>query len=173
MPKTRFQTFIFTAITAWLMVYCMTLYNTVLATDTFTNESFLIALKGMWLEFVIIFLCAYFISGHAAKYFAFHVVVPGDRPIFIIFAIQTFTVIVQVIFASMMATVKIYGIDSLFLPHFITAYCKNFIMAFPLQLILVGPLARFLFRSIFLRGEKKAQSTAEIQQQDETIAQRM
>ena len=31
MPKTRGESIIFTAITAWMMVYIMTLYNTVLA----------------------------------------------------------------------------------------------------------------------------------------------
>jgi len=172
MPKTKFQSFIFTAVTAWLMVYCMTLYNTVLATDTFTNASFLHALMGMWVEFIIIFLCAYFISGAIAKHFAFKVVQPGDRPIFIIFAIQTFTVITQVFFASIMAVIKVHGFTSLFLPHFITAYCKNFIMAFPLQIIIVGPLARFIFRSIFMRSEKKPKTTLEIQAQDKIIAER-
>lgn len=78
MPKTRFQSVVFTAITAWMMVYCMTLYNTVLATGAFTNKTFLYALRGMWLEYLIIFLCAFFIAGHVAKYFAFRVVQPGD-----------------------------------------------------------------------------------------------
>lgn len=41
---------------------------------SFTNGTFLIALKGMWIECIIIFLCAYFISAHVAKYFAFRVV---------------------------------------------------------------------------------------------------
>ena len=93
MPKTTFESVIFTAVTAWIMVYVMTLYNTVLATGTFVNATFLIALKGMWLEFLVIFLCAYFISSHVAGHFAFRVVKPGDRPIAIIFAIQTFTVV--------------------------------------------------------------------------------
>ncbi|MDD6858204.1 MAG: hypothetical protein PUD71_07495 [Lachnospiraceae bacterium] len=31
MPKTRGESIFFTAITAWMMVYVMTLYNTVLA----------------------------------------------------------------------------------------------------------------------------------------------
>ena len=136
------------------MVYGMTLYNTVLGTGEFTNSTFLHALTGMWVEFVIIFLCACFIAGNVAKYLAFRVVQPGDRPIFIIFAIQIFTVIAQVFFASIMATVKIHGFTILFLPQFMTAYCKNFIMALPLQLIIAGPLARLLFRSIFLRKEK-------------------
>ena len=54
MPKTRFEAIVFTAITAWMMVYVMTLYNTVLATSSLTNSTFFIALKSMWIEFVII-----------------------------------------------------------------------------------------------------------------------
>ena len=57
MPKTKLESVIFTAVTAWIMVYIMTLYNTVLAMGSFTNATFLIALKGMWIEFIIIFLC--------------------------------------------------------------------------------------------------------------------
>ena len=86
-----------------MMVYVMTLYNTVLATGTFTNLTFFIALKNMWIEYIIIGLLAYFVSGHLAKMCAFRVVQPGDRPIFIIFAIQTFTVIWQVAFASVIS----------------------------------------------------------------------
>ena len=67
MPKTRFQSIIFTLITAWMMVYVMTLYNIVLASGNFENRTFLLALEGMWVEFAIIFLCAYFISSRMAK----------------------------------------------------------------------------------------------------------
>lgn len=151
MSKTRLESIFFTAITAWMMVYVMTLYNTVLATGSFTNSTFLIALKGMWIEYIIIFLLAYFVSGHIAKYFAFRVVQPGDRPIFIIFAIQTFTVVSQVAFASIIGVFHGYGFTGNFIPDYLTTYCKNFIMALPLQLFLVGPLARFIFRHIFLR----------------------
>ena len=50
MPKTTFQSLVFTAVTAWIMVYIMTLYNTVLSAQSFTNATFLSALKGMWVE---------------------------------------------------------------------------------------------------------------------------
>ena len=151
MPKTKFESVIFTAITAWLMVYIMTLYNTVLASGIFVNTTFLTALKEMWLEFVIIFLCAYFISSHVAKHFAFRVVKPGDRPIFIILAIQTFTVISQVALASILGVWHGYGFTSQFIPNYLTVYCRNFIMALPVQLFLVGPVARALFRLLFRR----------------------
>lgn len=67
MPNTKQESVFFTAVTAWLMVYGMTLYNLVLAMGSFTNASFLLALKEMWLEYVLIFLCAYFISSPVAK----------------------------------------------------------------------------------------------------------
>lgn len=153
MPKTKLESIIFTAITAWIMVYIMTLYNIVLATDTFTNETFLIALKGMWIEYVIIFLCAYFISGRIAKFFAFRVVKPDDRPIAIIFAIQTFTVVSQVALASILGVWHGYGFTSRFIPNYLAAYCRNFIMALPIQLFLAGPIARALFRLIFRRNK--------------------
>ena len=62
MPKTKPQSLFFTAVTAWMMVCGMTLYNFVLAMGRFTNASFLLALKDMWFEFVVIFFCACFIS---------------------------------------------------------------------------------------------------------------
>lgn len=168
MPRTRGESIFFTAITAWIMVYVMTLYNTVLATGSFTNMTFLIALKGMWIEYIIIGLLAYFVSGHLAKLCAFRVVQPGDRPIFIIFAIQTFTVVWQVTFASVLGVYHGYGFTSNFIPDYLVTYCKNFIMAFPLQLVIVGPIARLIFRTLFL-NRKKEKSTNEIQNEDQQI----
>lgn len=41
-------------------------------------------------------------------------------------------------------------------------------MALPLQLIIVGPLARLIFKTIFIK-HKKVKSTDEIQEEDEQI----
>ena len=154
MPRTRGESIFFTAITAWMMVYVMTLYNTVLATGSFTNATFLIALKGMWIEYIIIALLAYFVSSHLAKMCAFRVVQPGDRPICIIFSIQIFTVIWQVAFASILGVYHGYGFTRNFIPDYLITYCRNFIIAFPLQLIIVGPLARLIFRTLFIKHKK-------------------
>ena len=70
MPKTIGQLIFFTAVTAWLMVFVMTVYNTVLATGRFTNATFITAFKTMWIEYIIIFLLAFFVSVHIAKFFA-------------------------------------------------------------------------------------------------------
>lgn len=76
MPETKFQSIVFTAITAWIMVYIMTLYNIVLAMGSFTNATFLMALKGMWVEFIIIFLCAFFISWGLSRIWIYESVYP-------------------------------------------------------------------------------------------------
>ncbi len=44
-----------------------------------------------------------------------------------------------------------YGFTENFIPDYLMTYCKNFVMAFPLQLILVGPLARLIFRTLFIK----------------------
>lgn len=152
MPQTKTESIIFTAMTAWLMVYCMTLYNTVLASGSFTNGTFLLALRDMWVEFVLIFLCAYFISSRFAKRMAFKVVQPTDRPIAIILAIQIFAVICQVALASVLGVWHGDGFTVQFVPNYVAAYCRNFIMAMPLQLLLVGPVARWIFRKAFRRA---------------------
>lgn len=149
MPRTRNQNIFFTAVTAWIMVYGMTLYNTVIASGHFTNATFLIALKGMWVEYVLIALCAFFISGPIAKKLAFRIVKPTDRPIAIIFAIQVFTVICQVALASVLGVWHAYGFTGNFVPDYMTCYCRNFIMALPLQLMIAGPIARKVFRTVF------------------------
>lgn len=161
MPKTIGQNVFFTAVTAWIMVYVMTLYNTVLSMKEFTNITFLIALKGMWIEYIIIFLLAFLGSSHIAKYFAFRVVQPEDRPIFIIFAIQTFTVVAQVAFASVIGVYHGYGFTSNFIPDYFVTYCKNFVMALPVQLFIAGPIARLIFRTIFVREEQTEKAVIE------------
>ena len=155
MPKSKIQSVVFTAVPAWIMVYIMTLYNMVLAIGSFTNETFMVALRKMWIEYIIIFMCAFFISSHVAKYFAFRVVKPGDRPIMIIFAIQTFTVVLQVALASIIGVYHGYGFTSQFIPNYIMTYCRNFIMVLPVQLFIAEPVARWIFRFIFEKNKKQ------------------
>lgn len=153
MPKTKLESVFFTAVTAWLMVYGMTLYNLVLATGSFTNASFLLALQEMWLEYILIALAAYFISSPVAKRLAFRVVQPGDRPIAIILTIQVFTVVCQVALASILGVWHGFGFTSQFVPNYLLTYCRNFLLALPLQLLIAGPIARAVFRGLFRRGE--------------------
>lgn len=153
MPKTKFQNFIFTLMIAVIMAYCMTVYN--IATNStvgLVNQTFLIALKEFPIEGIIAFLLAFFIANPIAKKLAFRVVnVKEDNKMFIILSIQTFTVLTMVGFMSIYALFAKHLINSNVVCNYIVLYSKNFIMAFPLQIFFVGPLARNVFKIIFKR----------------------
>ena len=49
------------------MVYCMTVYNIALKFGGLNNLVFLLALKEMWLEYVVVFCLIYFVITNTAK----------------------------------------------------------------------------------------------------------
>lgn len=151
MPNTKLESFIFTFITAWLMVYGMTVYNMALSTSGLYNKYFFIALENMWIEFIVVFLCAFFVVPSIARKLAFKIVEPRDRPIFIILCIQVFTVLIMVTIITAFIVIFHNGLTSQFVSMYIKSFCLNFVMAMPLQIFIVGPIARKFFRIIFRR----------------------
>lgn len=151
MPKTRLQNFIFTLMTAILMAYCMIVYSVAInSSEGLINQTFLIALKEFPLEGIIVFLLAFFIASPFAKKLAFRIVNPKeDNKMFIILSIQTFTVLIMVGLMSIYALFVQHLINKNIVCNYIVLYCKNFIMAYPLQIFLVGPFVRNIFRIIF------------------------
>ncbi len=63
--------------------------------------------------------------------------------------------ICQVALASILGVWHGYGFTRQILPDYIMTYCRNFIMALPLQLIIVGPLSHAIFRAIYGREEQQ------------------
>ena len=151
MPKTKFQNFIFTLMTAVLMAYCIIVYSVAInSSDGLINQTFLIALKEFPIEGIIAFLLAFFVASPIAKKLTFRIVNPKeDNKMFIILSIQTFTVLTMVGLMSLYALFAQHLINSNVICNYIVLYCKNFIMAYPLQIFFVGPLVRNVFRMIF------------------------
>ena len=54
-------------------------------------------------------------------------------------------------FASILGVYHGYGFTANFIPDYIVTYCKNFIMALPVQFIIVEPIVRWIFRIVFVR----------------------
>ena len=158
MPKTKFQNFIFTLMAAILMAYCMILYSVAInSPEGLINQTFLIALKEFPIEGIIVFLLAFFVASPIAKKLAFRIVEPKeDNKMFIILSIQTFTVLTMVGLMSIYALFAQQLINSNVICNYIVLYCKNFIMAYPLQIFFVGPLVRNVFRIIFKKQLQKA-----------------
>lgn len=156
MPKTRFQNFIFTLMNVILMSYFMIVYSIAINSEEgLINNTFLIALKEFPLEFIIVFILAYFIASPIAKKLAFRIVNPKtDNKMFVILSIQTFTVCVMVALMSIYALFAQNLVNINIVCNWIVLVCKNFIMAFPLQIFIVGPIVRNLFKLIFKKQLK-------------------
>lgn len=151
MPKTKFQEFIFTLITSGIMIYFMGVYNVAIHSGGLKYQTFAIALKAFPLEWVIGFFLAFFIASRTSKYLAFKVVQPEDRAILKILCIQTFTVCTMVPLMSMLGSIESSGITSSLIVIWLQTIALNFVMAYPLQIFVVGPFCRWVFKCIFLR----------------------
>ena len=158
MPKTKFQNFIFTLMNVILMAYSMIIYSVAInSSEGLINQTFLVALKEFPIEGIIVFVLAYFCASPIAKKLAFRIVNPkNDNKMFIILSIQTFTVLVMVGLMSIYALFVQHLINSNIICNYIVLYCKNFIMAYPLQIFFVGPLVRNVFRIIFRKQLQQA-----------------
>ena len=148
MFKSKWHEVLFTLITSGLMIYLMGVYNVALHTGGLQYSTFLHAAFSFPLEWLFGFLCAYFIASRTSKYFAFKVAKPGDRPIFIILCIQTFTVCTMVPLMSLFGTVESSGLTIDLPVIWLQTITLNFIMAYPLQIFVVGPFCRRLFRPL-------------------------
>lgn len=157
MLKTKFQDYIFTLMMVIFMAYSMIVYNIAINSSTgLVNQTFLIALKEFSLESIIVLILAYFFASPIAKKLAFRIVNPDkDNKMFIILSIPNFYSLSygrlngHICFVYSTFNTQYYS-------NYIVLYCKNFIMAYPLQIFFVGPLVRNIFRVIF---KKKLQQT--------------
>jgi hypothetical protein len=78
MPKTKLQSVIFTAIMVFFMVFCMTVYTVALGAGGLTYMTFAIAIKEMWIEYVIVYILALFVVSPLALKLAFRFINPKE-----------------------------------------------------------------------------------------------
>ena len=150
MPKTKFQSVIFTALMVFFMVYCMTVYTISLKLGALSYQAFFLAIKEMWVEYIIVFCLIFFVITNTAKKLAFKILDPGNvPPIFIVLSIQCFTVCQIVPVITLFATLIHNGITSDWFCQWIQLAVMCFPMALCTQLFFIGPLVRFIFRTLF------------------------
>lgn len=150
MPKTKFQSLIFTLMMVFCMVFCMTAYTITLKMRGLSYTVFALAIKEMWLEYVIVFCLIFFVISKMAQKLAFRIVTPeADKPIFVILAIQSFTVCLIVPTITLIATFIHNGLTVDWFTQWIQQAALCFPAALCLQIFFIGPLVRLLFRTIF------------------------
>ncbi|PGS26323.1 DUF2798 domain-containing protein [Bacillus cereus] len=154
MPTTRKENLQFGMMMCLGMVIVMTFYNLL------TNGSGgPIHIKEIALELLIGFIIALLIEicivGPCAKKLVFTLPFDKSKKVNIIISMATTMVIGMVFFMSFYGMAMMYLHNGLhgesFVSMYFSIFIKNFIMAYPLQLIIMGPLVRFLFGKFVLK----------------------
>ena len=154
MPKTKFQSIIFTALMVFCMVYCMTVYTISLKFGGLSYQVFALAIQEMWLEYVVVFCLIFFLITENAKKLALRVIDPAHtQPIFMVLAIQCFTVCQIVPVITLFATLVHNGLTANWFCQWIQLAVTCFPMALCAQVFFIGPLVRLIFRTIFKNQE--------------------
>lgn len=150
MGQTKSQKFIFTLMMCFGMVLGMTIYN-MLLNEGFHPQFFTNLLKDFWLGFIVALLLDIFIVGKLAKPIAFKIVKPNKetKQIKIILAISSCMVVGMVLFMSLYGAIVAVGFGPMTLKIYPLCVVRNFIMALPLNLLIVSPLVRFSFGKLF------------------------
>ncbi|MDF2680621.1 MAG: putative rane protein [Brevibacillus sp.] len=156
MPTTKKEGIYFGLMMCFGMVIVMTVYN------LFINDLFsVITLKTGIIQFLVTFLVALLfeslIVGPFAKKIVFMLPFDKSKMPLVIIAMSTCMVLGMVFFMSLYSLVTTYLNQGLTTESYVTSYflifIKNFVFAYPLQLLVMGPLVRFLFVK-FVRGNK-------------------
>lgn len=136
------------------MVLFMTTYN--MATrGLFGSITFIEFVVQLLLTFVVAFCLELFVVGPVAKKIAFSLPYNKSNKLLVILTLSLSMVIGMVLCMSLYGWSMAYfsdgTTDQSMLQGYVSLILKNFIFAFPLQLIVVGPLVRFLFAKFVKR----------------------
>ena len=148
MGKNKTEKFIFTLMMCACMVLGMTIYNMILVKG-FSTEIFSDLLYEYWPGFIVALILDIFIVGKIAKFFAGKLVKENDPMIKRILIISSFMVCGMVLCMSFYGAFINIGFSPLLPYAYINAIWKNFIVALPLNLLIVSPLVRTVFIKIF------------------------
>lgn len=149
MPTTKKESLIFTIMMCAFMVFCMSIYNVSLHTGGFSKQVIIDSLIGFPLAFIVAMVCDWFIVSRPAKAIAFKFIKKEDKQIKIAILISVFMVCGMVLCMSMFGALHNVGLTENLLSAYITAIGMNFIVALPLQLLIAGPIIRFIFGKVF------------------------
>lgn len=150
MGTTRIEKYAFTLLMCFFMVLGMTAYNIALA-DGLSLRIFSSLAVDLWLGFFVALALDVLLVGRIAKPLAFGILkgraAPG-KPLTIV-TVTLCMVTGMVLCMSVFGAVVEKGFTAAAFRRYPTIAMRNFIMALPLNLIIVGPLSRFLFIRLF------------------------
>lgn len=155
MPRNKRESFVYTIMMCFVMVFWMSLYNIYLHAGTFTLEVLETAWVGLPLGYLCALLLDWFVVSTPAKNFAFKILPDSAGPVRKVLTISCCMVLPMVFFMSLYGAVEVLSHTQNWDQLFIiwgTNILKNIVMAIPFQLFIAGPLVRKVFRTIFPVG---------------------
>ena len=149
MGQTKGQKFLFTLMMCFGMVLFMTIYNMIL-NEGFNSNLFSNLLKEFWLGFIVALICDVFIVAKIAKPIAFKIVKQNEdtNPIKLILTISSCMVVGMVLLMSIYGSVLAVGFNMQALRIYPMVVVRNFIMALPLNMLIVSPIVRLMFTKV-------------------------
>ncbi|WP_346235845.1 DUF2798 domain-containing protein [Lysinibacillus telephonicus] len=148
MPTTRRESLYFGMIMCFGMVLIMTLYNFYL-NGTLGKMTFLEGISDFLIGFIIALILDLYIVGPNAKKIALKLTANTTKVLYKVLAISTCMVIGMAFFMSIYGLATTYfhnGFNSnLIVSQYLSIFGKNFIMALPLQIVVMGPIVRYIF----------------------------
>lgn len=156
MPHNKRESLIFTVLMCFTMVLWMSIYNVALQHNELSLDVIVAAWIGFPIAYVFAMACDWFFVSNNAKKFAFRFLVnPESAPLKKVIAISAGMVVQMVLIMSFYGACEgcfHTGDWSQVFVMWIHNIPFNFIMALPFQMIIAGPLVRFVFRKSFPEG---------------------
>lgn len=159
MPKNFKEEVIFTLVMAGLMVLVMAGYNIAL-TDGITSGYLFEVITGYPVALLVAIAFDMIIVGPIAKRLFFnHIMTPNmaEKPVFIGIGISILMVLGMVTFMSAFGIVVTHRFAGNLALTYARTWGMNLIMALPLQLLIVGPIARYVLSLVQGRSRTTAQ----------------
>ncbi|MBE6050464.1 MAG: DUF2798 domain-containing protein [Clostridium sp.] len=148
MGKNKKEHFIFVLIIASLMVYIMSCYNMIIM-DGFSVGIFKDAIIHFLPAIAFALIGDLFIIGNIVKRLVPKIVKDENNFKKKVICISVLTCCGMVLWMTIFGTFMNIGFGPDFLPAYGIGIVKNFIFALPLNLLIVGPIARALFFKLF------------------------
>ena len=167
MPTNKRESLIFTVIMCFLMVLWMSVYNVARVAGWELSPA---VVADAWLGFPLVYVVAMLldvlVASRFAKWFAFRfLVTPGQSSKrAMTLAVSTMMVFPMVLLMSLYGALEAFthvGDPAMILPTWASNIPWNFVAALPWNLLVAGPVARWLFRRAFPEGTVLARPLAE------------
>ena len=143
MPRTKKESVIFTLIMCSLMVLGMTFYNIALHKGIFYEDLLIAVVIGFFPGFIVALLVDVFIVAPYAKKLAFKLPIDKTKKIQVILAISGCMVCGMVLFMPVFGLLTEGDLTGNIFLKYLLVVRNNFIVALPLQWLIVGPIARY------------------------------